>query len=267
MQLLISNLAWKKNELENVLKFLKKKKIKNLEFSLHNLFKHQPKLKKIKEIKDFWNSKSIKFYSMQSILYKVNDAYIFGNSRQQNIFYSEVINKIKIAHYLNAKIIIFGSPKNKKIFNRSQKECNDLMIKFLKKISPICEKYKITLCLESNPKIYKTEFLTKTNEAINLIKKIKSKYIKLNLDLGTIISNKENLNDIVKQNIKIIGHVQISSPFLKNLSKYKIKIKKLVKCLKNKNYKKKISIEMLSEKENNLSLIKEIFEIIDVKNN
>ena len=263
MEFLISNLAWNKKELSSVIELLQSKKIKNLEFSIHNLKKHIPKYKKISEIKNFWNSRSIKLYSMQSILYKINHAYIFGTNKQQAKFYNEVVKKIKLANYLNSKILILGSPKNKKVFNKSEKECEDLMLKFLNKISFLCKKYKVTLCLEANPKIYKTEYLTKTYEAINFVKKIKSKYIKLNLDLGTAITNKENLNLIIKKNLKSIGHVQISSPFLKNLSNYKTEIKKLIYYLTINNYKKKISIEMLAEKKNNVKEIKKIFKIIE----
>lgn len=263
MKFLISNLGWNKNELPSIIKLLKLKKIKNLEFSINNLKKHNSKYKTIRDVKNFWNSKSIKLYSMQSILYKINDAFIFGTLSQQKIFYKEVVKKIKLANSLDAKILVLGSPKNKKVFDKSKKECDDLMFKFLRKISLLCKKYKVILCLEANPKIYKTEYLTKTCEAINFVKKIKSKYIKLNLDLGTVIANKEKLNLIIKKNLKLIGHVQISSPYLKNLIDYKLKIKKLIYYLNIYNYKKKISIEMLAEKKNNVEKIKKIFKIIE----
>ena len=71
MKFLISNLGWNKNELPSIIKLLKLKKIKNLEFSINNLKKHNSKYKTIRDVKNFWNSKSIKLYSMQSILYKI----------------------------------------------------------------------------------------------------------------------------------------------------------------------------------------------------
>ena len=57
MKFLISNLAWNKNELPSIIELLKSKKIKNLEFSINNLKNHNSKYKRIRDIKNFWNSK------------------------------------------------------------------------------------------------------------------------------------------------------------------------------------------------------------------
>ena len=150
------------------------------------------------------------------------------------------------------------------MFGKNNKECHKLMIKFLKKVSLLCKKYKIVFCLEANPKIYQTEYLTETNQALNIIKKVNSRFIRLNLDLGTIISNKENLDFIVKNHLKLVGHVQISSPYLINLSRYKKHIKQLIYCLKKYNYRKIISIEMLAQKRNNLEDLNKILNIIEL---
>ena len=264
MQLCISNLSWHKKELPNVIKLLKKKKINFLEYSAYNLNNQFSKNNNIKDIKNFWENNSIYLYSMQSILFKKKNAFIFGNRKQQKIFYDEITKKIKLANFLNTKVIVFGSPKNKKMFGKNNKECQILMIKFLKKISSLCKKYKIVFCLEANPKIYQTEYLTETKQALNIIKRVNSRFIRLNLDLGTIISNKENLDFIVKNHLKLVGHVQISSPYLINLSKYKNQIKKLIYYLKKYNYRKIISIEMLAQKKNNIEDLKKILNIIEV---
>ena len=102
--------------------------------------------------------------------------------------------------------------------------------------------------------------MTHTNDSINLVKKINNKYFKINLDLGTIIANKENFKLIIKNNLKFIGHVQISSPYLKNLLYYKKKIDVFIKTLQNLGYKKVISFEMLKNNKNNLKVIKKILE-------
>lgn len=86
MELSISNLGWHKKELLNIVKFLKFKKIKNLEYSTYNLKKHFSKNSNLKDIKNFWKINSIELYSMQSVLFKVKNAYIFGNIKQQKFF-------------------------------------------------------------------------------------------------------------------------------------------------------------------------------------
>ena len=132
-----------------------------------------------------------------------------------------------------------------------------------KKISLLCEKNKIIFCLEANPKIYGTKYLTHTLDAIKLAKKIDNKYFRVNLDLGTIISNKENIEYLLKNYLIYFAHAQISSPYLINLLKYKKQIKIFLDKLSKYKYKKVISIETLRQNKNNLDYIKNIIKIIN----
>ena len=66
----ISNIAWNENETKDVLKLLKEKKIRYLEYSPNLLLNNNFSRKKIRNVKQYWNDKKIRLYSMQSILYK-----------------------------------------------------------------------------------------------------------------------------------------------------------------------------------------------------
>ncbi len=85
----------------------------------------------------------------------------------------------------------------------------------------------------------------------------------LNFDLGASLANKENIQSLVKKYISYIGHVQISAPRLKNLKGYKKKIKMFLNILKKKNYKKVISMEVLSQKSKNLFNLEKNIRIIN----
>ena len=93
MNFCISNIAWNKNETKDVLKLLKKKKIRYLEYSPNLLLNNNFSKKKIREIKKYWNDERIKLYSMQSILYKKKNAYLFGKKIQRKIFFNEIKKK------------------------------------------------------------------------------------------------------------------------------------------------------------------------------
>jgi len=103
------------------------------------------------------------------------------------------------------------------------------------------------------------DYITDTFSALKIIKKIKSKNIKLNLDYGTVIKNKENINKILtKENIKLIGHIHFSVPNLKNIRKYSTYFYKQKKILKRIGYNKNITVEMLPIKNNNTRNIEKI---------
>ena len=194
---------------------------------------------------------NIKLHSMQSLLFNLKDAFLFGDKAQRKIFLNEIIKKINLAHKLGKKILIFGSPKNRIIFKNNKILIEKISLEIFSKIAEYCKKKKIYFCMEANPKLYGCEYINNTNEAISLIKKINNPYFKLNLDLGTIIANKENLTEIIYKNYNLIKHVQISSPYLRGILKYKNEIKKLIYSLNKVKYNGFISIEMLEIKNNN----------------
>jgi len=262
MRLSFSNIAWNKTEDKRIIELFNKEKIRYLEYAPDLIIKNYNKKSSVSKIRRSWENKKIKLYSMQSVLFGIKNAFIFGNLNQQKIFYNEVKKKILLAKKLGTKIIVFGSPKSKKTFGKSKKKLDFLFEYNMKKIVKICEKNKITFCLEANPKIYGTKYLTHTNQALNLVKKINNKYFKINLDLGTIISNNEDFNIIIKKNISYIGHAQISCPKLVNpLIKRKL-IKRFVSQLNKNEYKKVISVEFLKHDKDSFNTIVELIKLI-----
>jgi len=248
MRLIISNLSWDLNDNDKVIKIIKRYDINEIEISPSKIFVNNYKKNNIKKVKAFWNKNNISFCSMQSILYNIKNAYLFGNKIQQKLFFDEIKKKIYLSKKIGSKILVFGSPYNKKIFLK--KNINIVAFNTFKKISKICEKNKIYFCVEANPKIYDCEYLNYTKEAIKLVKKINSNFFRLNLDLGTIIANKESFKKIINDNIQLIGHVQISVPYLKDIMLYKKVVNKFIGQLKKNNYQKYISLERLPIKDN-----------------
>lgn len=243
MKLIISNLSWSFTETKKVIKILKRNNINGIEISISKIFNNNFNINNLIKIKNFWKKNKISFCSTQSILFDIKNAYLFGNKIQREIFFNEIKKKIYLCKKIGCKIIVFGSPQNKKTFLK--KNLDIIAFETFKKISKICEKKKIYFCIEANPKIYNCEYLNYTKDAFKLVKKINSNFLKVNLDLGTIIANKESFINHIENNIHLIGHVHISVPYLEDILLYKDKVQKFIEKLKKNNYQKFISIERL----------------------
>jgi len=259
----VSNLAWNINEEKDAIKILKKNKIKFLEFAPTLLIKKSEKTGDVKKLKKKWNNKGIRLFSMQSILYEIENAYIFGSKTQHKIFCNAIERKIILAKKLGAKVIVFGSPKNRKSFGKKKYVLNKIFIDTFKDLSKCCKKNNITICIEPNPRIYKSDYLRNMREVVKVVKKIAKKNIKINFDLGASIANKEDIKTIFNSNVALIGHVQISAPGLKNIKKYNGKVKKFKKILKFSNYSGVVSMEVLAQKKNNIKNLKKNIQIIN----
>ena len=264
MKLSISNIAWNIGERKKIYKFLLSKNVKGLEIApklfLHN---HQnflrPEKNKLRgnfnEIKKF----EYKIVSMQSLFYNTTDCYLFGNKKQQEKFVNHFKKIISLAHKLKIPNLVFGSPKNKTIpYFMKKKDAIKISIKIFRLIAKEAKKYNIIISLESNPKIYGSNFLNNIDETYKLIKLVNRKNIKLILDTGEILfhKNQNKLNKTIKKTIKQINHVHLSEPFLKKIENKSFFIK-VISQLKKYDYKKWVSIEMRKKNKNNFNRIKD----------
>ena len=90
MRLSFSNIAWNKTEDKRIIELFNKEKIRYLEYAPDLIIKNYNKKSSVSKIRRSWENKKIKLYSMQSVLFGIKNAFIFGNLNQQKIFYNEV---------------------------------------------------------------------------------------------------------------------------------------------------------------------------------
>ena len=167
---------------------------------------------------------------------------------------------IDFANIIECKNLVFGSPKNRNINNGKNSENQ---IRIFETLGEYAHKKNTVIGMEANPKIYNTNYINDTKSALELVKKVKSKGFLLNLDLGTMISNNEDLLKVLKGNVKYINHVHISEPWLKIIEKREIH-KALKYVLLEENYEGFISVEMakvddIEKIEDIIIYVKEIF--------
>lgn len=271
MKLSISNIAWRPKDRFKVYNFLKTQKISQIEIapklllnSEKNIFSLNKKIisRYLNELKVY----NLRIVSMQSLLYKTKNCFLFGTVKERKNLIDQIKKICILAKNLEIGNLVFGSPKNRIIpKNLSYVDAESIAIKTFKIINNIAKKNNVIFSLESNPQAYGTNFLNTFEETSKLVKKMNLSHVKMILDLGEIQMNKKkhNLNSFISNNIKIINHVHISEPFLKPIKNKKL-ILKLVRILRENNYKKSISIEMRNAGDKSINNV--INSILLVKN-
>lgn len=126
-----------------------------------------------------------------------------------NICYTK--RAVDFAEVIGCKNLVFGNPINR--------DTNDLIndlpiaVRFFREIGGYATEHHTTIALEPNPLIYNTRFINLTREAVEVADRVSSPGIKVNIDLGTMIYNREDL-EYLKQISEFINHVHISEPQL-----------------------------------------------------
>lgn len=241
MKLSISNIAWNESKDLEIYNLMREHSYGYLEIAPTRIFPIEP-YNNIELAagwaKNLLNKYNLKISSMQSIWYGRTEN-IFCSERERNMLIEYTKKAIDFAEAIGCKNLVFGCPKNRKF---SENTNTDIAMPFFEAIGNYAYEHNTVIGLEANPKIYDTNYINTTDEAIKLIKQVNSPGFKLNLDIGTIIANNEEI-EILEENMNLINHVHISEPYLEPI-KNRTLHKYIAEMLKHNNYNGCISIEM-----------------------
>lgn len=241
MKLSISNIGWSLEQDTEIYGLMIKNGYSGLEIAPTRVFPENP-YDNIKEAgswsKRIKNTYGFSIPSMQSIWYGRQEK-IFGTIEERKRLIEYTKKAIDFATEINCKNLVFGCPKNR---NMPEEADVNIVIDFFRELGEYAKEKGTVIGMEANPTIYNTNFINDTKTALEFVKEIKSDGFLLNLDVGTMIQNEENVSELIG-NVKLINHVHISEPGLKQIEKRNIH-KEINDILVDEEYKGFVSVEM-----------------------
>ena len=118
----------------------------------------------------------------------------------------------------------------------------DEAIPFFKDLGDFAHRHGAVLALEANPPLYGTNFINRTAEAFAMADKVNSPGFMVNLDVGAMVENGENVS-VIQGNVGRISHVHLSEPNLVMIEKRALHAE-LAALLRAEGYGGCVSIEM-----------------------
>ena len=258
MNLSISNIAWQASDDIAVYGLMQQYGFTGLEIAPTRIFPEMP-YNNIENARA-WSEQLKKDWgfsvpSMQSIWYGRKES-IFGSADERNTLIEYTKKAIDFASAIGCKNLVFGCPKNR---NKPEGVDEEAAVEFFHIIGEYAAKNDTVIGMEANPPIYNTNYINDTLSALELIKKVNSSGFMLNLDMGTMIYNEENISEL-QGYAHLINHVHISEPYLKPICERALH-GELVDMLQSEGYCGFVSVEMgnfedISVIENTLKYIK-----------
>lgn len=261
MKLSISNIGWDAANDAAVYELMVKYGFSGLEIAPTRIFPISP-YDKIEDAKvwsrNLKNEYGIDISSMQSIWYGRTEN-LFASRKERNILKNYTKKAIDFASAIGCRNLVFGCPRNRNLPEGVESE---IAVGFFKELGEYAYENKTVITLEANPTIYHTNYINDTKSAIDLIKRVDSRGFLLNLDVGTMLQNEEELFVLIG-NVKYIHHVHISEPGLKPIKERELHMI-LKRILANEQYNGYISIEMgkiedITVIEESLQYVKRVF--------
>jgi sugar phosphate isomerase/epimerase len=262
MNLSVSNIGWRPEDTESVIPILRKYGISNIDVT-PTLFDKDIEKIDTDHIVKYYNKAGIRMVGMQSLLFSCPPVSLFDGEKEKEIILNHLRKIFKLASDLKIKNLVFGSPKNRFIRNVNHFTMEDA-IRIFKEIGDTAQLYDCIVCLEANAREYGCNFITNTFDAIDFIRKVDHKNLKMILDISTTLLNDESLESIFMESQDLIEHIHISSPFLKSISS--LRNEDISSTFKKFNYNKFIALECsfqncsdLTELEDNIALFKNVY--------
>lgn len=246
MKIAISNLSWEPLEDEKIAKILSKYNIKGIEIAPTKIWKDPINVSQaqLKSYKTYWLRQGISIVATTSLLFGHPELTIFENNKTREKTQKYLFEMIRLSSALGAKVMVFGSPRNRQTHNLNKRDILKISKDFFFSIAELAKQHSIFFGIEPNPAYYGTDFINTTQEAIELVRLVDHPNFRLHMDSGAMAMNNEDYGKSIKQGISLTCHFHISEPMLKQINIGEVDHFAIAKILKTLNYDKWISIEM-----------------------
>lgn len=241
MKLAISNIAWPEQWDDEVYELAYNAGFSGIEIAPTRVIPQEPynnKDKAVAWLRELKMQYGFCVPSMQSIWFGRTER-IFGAEKERVALISYTRQAIEFAQAIECGNLVFGCPRNRNIPDGIS---NCLAVGFFRELGEYARAHNTVIGMEANPTIYNTNYINTTSAALELIEQVNSDGFKLNLDIGTMIHNKESL-DLLDGKTHMINHVHISEPGLKGIENRDLH-KDLARLLHSANYSGYVSVEM-----------------------
>lgn len=212
---IVSNIAWEKDQEAEVFRFFQQQAITGLEIAPTKIWSdlNQVSLKQVEEYRNYLHVNRLQPVAAQSVLYGRPDLQIFTTKRQRDLTLKYLQKVIDILSLLEIKHIVFGSPKNRYISDDFKTDSKKIALEFFYEIGEYCKQKDLTFCLEPNAPQYSCNFLTNTSQTVAFIEELHHTHVQLHLDTAVMTLNKENMTKSFEMSQSYLKHMHVSEPF------------------------------------------------------
>ncbi len=185
--------------------------------------------------------------SMQSLLFGVPGADLFGDADRQAAFSRGLERTIILAARLEIPNLVMGSPKQR--IRPERMDPRTAMDRALEIFIPLADAAAAAgtrIAMECNPVEYGTNFLTTPDDTLAFVRYAAHPAISLNFDVGAahLTQTFNQVENLLETAADVISHVHISEPFLAPAPADPAGAGRVLRTLREIGYDRAVSIEM-----------------------
>ena len=243
--LAVSNIAWDRHDDPAILDLLAEYGVSGIEVAPSKIWRDPsvPTEKEVRQYAAFLRDRGFRVPAFQAILFGCSDLQVFDPATHP-AFFRRLELVARLASWMEAPVLVFGAPKNRKRNGIAYPEAFRRAAEFFHAAGEIAAKYSCVLGIEANPVEYQCDFMTNTADAELLVRAADSPGVALHLDSGSTAMTHENIADVIESRTLPFVHYHISEPMLGNAATGCVDHAAAFRALKKIGYRGAVSIEM-----------------------
>lgn len=207
----ISNIAWPIEEDARALTLVADLGFAGVELAPRKVFGplDEVSTQAVRRYREDLAARGLSVSALQAILFGVEDAHLFRDERSRSSLRSHLIRVAEVAGELGARACVFGSPALRDPGDLSPERALDSAVEFFAALAPRFATAGTQLAFEANPPLYGCRFVTRTREALELVRRVDTEGFALQIDTGTLLANGEEMSE-VEEALPYAAHFHIS---------------------------------------------------------
>lgn len=216
MRISFSNLAWDAHEDEAVARLLRDYEVDAVDIVPTKYFAdlRHASADDVQRVRAWWMERGIEPVGMQSLLFGTEGLNVFAAAPVQQAMLDHLAAVCRIGGELGATRLVFGSPRNRDRSGLTDEATQAMAVEFFRRLGDIAHSSGVVICMEPNPPAYGCNFVTDANQAAQFVTDVEHPAIRMQLDIGAITMNGEDVDAVARQHASLIGHVHASEPML-----------------------------------------------------
>ena len=246
MQLSISNIAWPSEQEEEIARLLASEGVSGVDIAPGMVWSH-PRNATADELhayRDFWLDKGLEVVALQSLLYGHPELQLFDEVRARNELRDHLDEMIRVAAGIGAGTLVFGAPRNRGLREKTPEEGMEIAVPFFSALAERAEEEGVAVCIEPIPAVYGTDFVTSTEEAIELVARVGRPGFRLHLDSGSMTLAGEDPVERMPDAAPYLRHFHISDQNLEPIGTTDVDHRPFGRALRSVGYARWATIEM-----------------------
>lgn len=247
MKLAVSNIAWTNEEEQEIAELLRELSVKYVEVAPTKIWNEPIEAtdEQILAYKDWWAGYGIEVVAFQSMLFAHPEYRIFEDESKRELTKAYLQDFTGLAGKMNAKRMVFGSPKNRQKGEQTTEAAQQIAVSFFEEIAKVAHKSNTIFCIEPNAPQYNCDFVTTAQEGIELVKSVNHPGFGLHLDIACMTLAGDDVTKSIKAGASYLKHFHISAPMLEQVEdREDVHYKESAEALRSIDYDGYVSIEM-----------------------